>query len=112
MADLGRQIADIRASTEDASVESKPKPGETKIEKVEDVLGECWAVRINSGKFGVDWDRTKVVLENGAVDMRIILFAEPNAKEGEAEQGLGMKEVDDENLPKGKGNIGVKERGP
>ena len=93
MADLGRQIAEIRVNIENRSEGSRPKTGEPKTYEVK--VGECWAVRINSGKFGVEWDRTKPVLENGAVDMRVIQVAEPDVKEwGESEQGFGMKKVD------------------
>ncbi|KAM0794507.1 hypothetical protein BDR22DRAFT_776623, partial [Usnea florida] len=41
--DLARQIAEIRESGQE--------------------LGVCHAVRINSGKFGVEWQKTKAVLE-------------------------------------------------
>ena len=41
---------------------------------VEDVgsPGACYAVRINSGKFGVPWEDTKKVLEVGGVDMVVL----------------------------------------
>lgn len=81
VADLGRQITEIRASTEDKSEGSKSKTGEAEKQMARMVLGDCWAVRINSGKFGVEWNRTKAVLEQGAVDMRVIEFAEPDIVE-------------------------------
>ena len=34
--------------------------------------GELWAVRINSGKFGVKWERTKRVLEQCGLDMKVV----------------------------------------
>ena len=49
--DLGRQIAEIRQSGQE--------------------LGVCHAVRINSGKFGVEWQKTKAVLEAGEVDITV-----------------------------------------
>ena len=35
-------------------------------------IGGCWAVRINSGKFGVEWEKTRAVLEAGEVDMLVV----------------------------------------
>ena len=35
-------------------------------------LGEIWAVRINSGRFGVEWERTKKILEQCAMDLRVV----------------------------------------
>ena len=49
--DLARQIAEIRESGQE--------------------LGVCHAVRINSGKFGVEWQKTKAVLEAGDVDITV-----------------------------------------
>ena len=49
--DLTRQIAEIRQSGQE--------------------LGACHAVRINSGKFGVEWKKTKAVLEAGDVDITV-----------------------------------------
>ena len=49
--DLARQIAEIRQSGQE--------------------LGDCHAVRINSGKFGVEWQKTKAVLEAGDVDITV-----------------------------------------
>ena len=50
--DLARQIAELRASGEE--------------------VGSCHAVRINSGKFGVAWQRTKAVLEAGDLDITVL----------------------------------------
>ena len=35
-------------------------------------MGKCYAVRINSGKFGVAWQRTKAVLEAGELDITVL----------------------------------------
>ena len=35
-------------------------------------MGKCYAVRINSGKFGVAWQRTKAILEAGELDITIL----------------------------------------
>jgi len=37
-----------------------------------DVVGECWAVKINSVKFRVDWELTKAVLEEGPLDLIVV----------------------------------------
>ena len=54
---------------------------------VEDVgkPGECYAVRINSGKFGVPWEDTKKVLEGGGVDM--VVLRPEGVEEGSVEGG-------------------------
>ena len=44
-------------------------------------LGNCYAVRINSGKFGVAWQRTKAVLEAG--DLDITVWRPEGEKEGD-----------------------------
>ena len=49
--DLARQIGEIRESGQE--------------------LGVCHAVRINSGKFGVEWEKTKAVLEAGDLDITV-----------------------------------------
>jgi len=41
-------------------------------QKPENLLGQCRAVRINSGKFGVPWARTKKVLEERSLDMVVV----------------------------------------
>lgn len=51
-----------------------------------EAVGECWAVRINSGKFGVKWEKTKAVLEEGGVDIIVVRPAE------EEEKGPGKEE--------------------
>ena len=50
--DLRRQVEELRGKGED--------------------IGGVWAVRINSGKFGVRWEETREVLEAGGVDMRVV----------------------------------------
>ena len=35
-------------------------------------IGELWAVRINSGKFGVKWERSKEVLEAGGLSIKVM----------------------------------------
>ena len=43
-----------------------------KIRESGEVVGECRAVRINSGKFGVEWQKTKAVLEAGDLDIAVV----------------------------------------
>ena len=35
-------------------------------------VGACYAVRINSGKFGVEWQKTKAVSEAGELDITVL----------------------------------------
>ena len=58
LGDLARQVAEMRGSGEE--------------------LGDCHAVRINSGRFGVDWQKTKAVLEAGDLDITVV---RPEAEE-------------------------------
>lgn len=50
--DLAIQIAEMREAGEE--------------------VGNCYAVRINSGKFGVEWQKTKAVLEAGELDITVL----------------------------------------
>lgn len=61
--------------------DEKGKEGE---EEVGMKPGECYAVRINSGKFGVPWEDTKKVLEGGGVDMVVL---RPEEEDGSVEGG-------------------------
>jgi len=52
--------------------------------------GECWAVRINSGMFGVPWRETKSVLEAGGLNMTIVRpEGEDEGDEEEDAEGVG-----------------------
>ena len=62
LSDLAKQVTEMRDSGQD--------------------MGECRAVRINSGKFGVEWRRTKAVLEAGDLDIVIVSPEEENASAG------------------------------
>ncbi|MCJ1230561.1 ADP-ribose 1''-phosphate phosphatase [Toensbergia leucococca] len=74
MADLETQIAGLRSRT-----------GEKQK------VGEVWAVRINSGRFGVEWDRTKEVLEEGGLDLVVVSGLGVEAAEAEGEMGMKDK---------------------
>ena len=52
MSDLYEQIISVRNADQD--------------------IREVWAVRINSGKFGVEWRRTKSILEQCALDVKVV----------------------------------------
>lgn len=75
LADLARQIAQVR-STERVGTEAvdtlsvPPEKAEARRAKLE--VGSCWSVRLNSGRFGVDWSRTKTVLERGTLDIHVV----------------------------------------
>ena len=60
--DFARQVAEIRQSSQE--------------------LGDCHAVRINSGKFGVEWQKTKAVLEAGDVDITVFRPEEEGRGDG------------------------------
>lgn len=102
MQSLREQLSDLR----DNGVEEKPKEGE---EDESEVPGECYAVRINSGRFGVEWEDTKRVLEGGGVDMVVL---RPEGEEGN-EVGMGGKEEGRESVEGGGrgGNVGQKRKG-
>ena len=54
-------------------------------------VGNCYAVRINSGKFGVEWQRTMAVLEAGDLDITVL-------KPEEGKEGDGAGNAADEKL--------------
>lgn len=45
-------------------------------------MGSCYAVRINSGRFGVEWQKTKAVLEAGDLDVTVVRPREEEKVEG------------------------------
>ena len=65
-------------------------------------MGNCCAVRINSGRFGVEWQKTKAVLEAGDLDITVF---RPEAEEKvggtdtSAERKLGRPPVKGEKSP-------------
>ena len=79
-------------------VESTGKGKEEEGKDECEILGQCYAVRINSGKFGVPWEDTKRVLEGGGVDMVVL---RPEGEEGEVEVGVGGKEEGKERVEGG-----------
>ena len=107
---LRGQLSELR-DKEDGDVlvngngaEEKEKEGEEGEEDEVGKPGECYAVRINSGKFGVPWEDTKRVLEGGGVDMVVL---RPEAEEEES--NMGVKEQDKERVGgggrEGKGSV-------
>lgn len=73
---LARQIEEVRSRDRDGTeaVDSPAvfPPDKAEPEKAEVIMGSCWSVRINSGKFGVDWSRTRTVLERGTLDIHVV----------------------------------------
>lgn len=76
IADLARQIEEMRSRERDgAEAIDFPAvfaPEKAKASEAKSILGSCWSVRLNSGKFGVDWSRTKTVLERGQLDIHVV----------------------------------------
>ena len=63
--------------------------------------GEIWAVRINSGRFGVVWSRTRAVLENGPFDITVVRPENEDEPQGfeniQADGNGGCAENENEN---------------
>ncbi|MCJ1265968.1 ADP-ribose 1''-phosphate phosphatase [Lobaria immixta] len=75
VADLARQIGEFRSRDQDGTeAMGSPAipPENSQVEKAMPILGSCWSVRLNSGKFGVEWSRTKTVLEHGTLDIHVV----------------------------------------
>ncbi|MCJ1252078.1 ADP-ribose 1''-phosphate phosphatase [Trapelia coarctata] len=69
-------------------------------------VGELWAVRLNSGKFAVKWDRTKRVLEQCGMDLKVVGPPEEEAGEDEGRKGRkGGKDAKKEKDEETPGNI-------
>ena len=69
LADLAKKVAEIRQSSEE--------------------VGKCYAVKINSGNFGVPWQSTKAVMEAGDLDMTVV---SPEGEEGAGGEGSAAGE--------------------
>lgn len=85
LADLARQIEEFRSRDQDGTeaMGSPAVPSEkVQVEEPMPILGSCWSVRLNSGKFGVDWSRTKTVLEHGTLDIHVV--RPPSEDDGES----------------------------
>ena len=57
-------------------------------------VGDLWAVRINSGKFGVRWKRSREVLEEGSLSMKVVRPAnedKDNSSQGSTSEGREPK---------------------
>ncbi|KAL8901611.1 MAG: hypothetical protein Q9207_005107, partial [Kuettlingeria erythrocarpa] len=95
--DLGRQIEAHRAREE-------------KGDEADEMAG-CVSVRINSGLFGVEWARTKEVLEEVGLPMVVVRQdTEDDAKgKGAGPKDEGKKKVGG---AKEKARVGAKRKGP
>ena len=58
-------------------------------------IGDCRAVRINSGKFGVPWERTKSVLKDGLLDI-VVVRPKRDSKKSEEEHSDDSTDDDDD----------------
>ncbi|KAL2038964.1 hypothetical protein N7G274_008304 [Stereocaulon virgatum] len=93
--DLGRQVKALRerGGGDEEGQDAVGEDGEEgKGELGEGLPGECWAVRINSGLFGVPWGETKKVLEGGGVGMCVVrpgMEGGGGGEEGEKGEGGG-----------------------
>ncbi|MCJ1435678.1 ADP-ribose 1''-phosphate phosphatase [Xylographa pallens] len=71
--DYGKKVSSefvILESTKKAMADLQKKMKFWKAKGQE--FGDLWAVRINSGKFGVPWDRTKRILEQCGMDVKVV----------------------------------------
>ena len=59
-------------------------------ESGEEEGGKCYAVRINSGRFGVEWQKTKALLEAGDLDITVFR-PEEDERVGDAGPAAGRK---------------------
>ncbi|KAL9068262.1 MAG: hypothetical protein Q9161_006288 [Pseudevernia consocians] len=94
LGDLAKQVAEMRGLGEE--------------------LGDCHAVRINSGRFGVDWQKTKAVLEAGDTDITVVRpEAEEKADGTDVSAGgkLGQPPVKGEEAKGEKPRAGINARG-
>ncbi|MCJ1394641.1 ADP-ribose 1''-phosphate phosphatase [Xylographa bjoerkii] len=79
--DYGKKVSSelvILESTKKAMADLQKKMKFWKAKGQE--FGDLWAVRINSGKFGVPWDRTKRILEQCGMDMKVVAPADENVE--------------------------------
>ncbi|MCJ1475523.1 ADP-ribose 1''-phosphate phosphatase [Lambiella insularis] len=75
--DFGRKVSSelvILESTKKAMADLRKKMKFLEAKGAE--FGELWSVRMNSGKFGIPWARTKRILEQCGVDLKVVYPAE------------------------------------
>ena len=73
---LAKQVAEMRAAGEE--------------------VGKCCPVRINSGRFGVEWQKTKAVLEAGGLDITVVRLEVEQKADGADTAAGGQPPVKDE----------------
>ena len=106
--DYGRKVSSelvILESTKKAMVDLQKKMKFWKARGQE--FGDLWAVKINSGKFGVPWDRTKRILEQCGMDVKVVA---PGAEVVEAveeskQDGTGTSVIDKTAAVVGQGSL-------
>ncbi|KAF6230381.1 hypothetical protein HO133_004723 [Letharia lupina] len=74
---LAKQVAEMRAAGEE--------------------VGKCCPVRINSGRFGVEWQKTKAVLEAGGLVITVVRPEAEQKADGAGTAAGGQSPVKDEN---------------
>ncbi|MCJ1469869.1 ADP-ribose 1''-phosphate phosphatase [Pseudocyphellaria aurata] len=88
VADLAKQIDEVRSKERDgtAAVDSPAVSPRRAAKAIDEklIMGPCWSVRLNSGRFGVDWLRTKTVLECGTLDIHVV---HPPSEDGHQADG-------------------------
>ena len=109
-------LASTRKAMEDLKTQLLERKGDDEIQ--DGPRDECWAVRINSGKFGVPWARSKEVLEAGGLDVTVVRREEDDddAEEGDGDveepegngEESGEKRKRDVGGRRGKANRGSK----
>ncbi|MCJ1233600.1 ADP-ribose 1''-phosphate phosphatase [Varicellaria rhodocarpa] len=67
-------------------------------------VGDIWAVRLNSGKFGVNWERTKSVLEGCGMNLKVVNPAEKGS-EGNLQGRLEGESTEQEHAGEEAGGI-------
>lgn len=60
MADLRRQLAEMKSNADNNAGQQTDLPG------------ELWGCRFNAGLFAVEWERTRKVLEDAELSMTIV----------------------------------------
>lgn len=94
-------LSHTQQALEDLAMQIKTLKGDGKE------AGECRAVRINSGRFGVPWDRTREILKDGPLNIVVVrpehedagqaVETNQKAEDGSGEEGEAVDGLGDEN---------------
>ena len=76
LADLARQMKELQSNVPDGAKAVKPPavfaPDKVKAKNAALTMGSCCSGLLNSGKFGVEWTRTKAMLKRGTLDIHVV----------------------------------------